>query len=975
MASVEEDPFLPGVVYGTSTYFALTNSEYFNVSVDSTELLELRLESIPNTISLYIGSSTVEEWGAASSTTITLSNLASSTTFHLYADSYTNGTTIITDSNGGYIFSQDISQPHFIWLQPIPGTIFINEDTTLTSDVFQSIEITAPNVVLDCAGHSVNGEDSGIGIFVPNKNGVTVKNCAVNNFTRGIYYFFSHNGAIHDNSGNSPFSISLDNSTTNTIAGNNFSHPLFGIAIRSSSNDNAVSANVISDALMGILIGRSSNNHIFNNTATNNLNGIRLGEALNNVLSDNIIDANSAGIDLSSSPTVFNNNIISNNQNFGVIMSGSPSVFSGNIITNNNRGIDLSKSNSSIINNTISNNGQYGIHLFQFPNGGGSGIIGNTISHNGAGGININSSRDNVIYNNYFNNAVNVFGIGALQPTNLWNISKTPGTNIIGGQYLGGNFWANPNSTGFSQECVNDAGRDGICDNSFVIQFLSGNVDQLPLIFPLPPNEFPIASAGGPYIGQEGSPIVFDGSGSSDPDGDTLQYRWDFNNDGVWDTDFSASPTAQFTFDDDHIGAVKLEVTDGEFFSLDTASVTVENVAPLVIAGNNQAINEGEIIHFFGSFTDPGILDTHTLEWNFGDGAIINGTFTPVHTYADNGTFIVTLTIIDNNGGIGSDLLTVIVENVAPTVNAGSNQVIEVFDEARFNGSFTDPGILDTHTFEWNFGDGTSTTGSLNVSHFFNSPGVYSVTLTVTDNDGGIGTNVLTLTVEQNYAVWGNYATGTNVVDFSGDGTVINGRIHSNNDIYIGGSGKIFNSTTTFVTTFTDAGNNNIHPIIVQASARQLPLLFDVQDYQPGGAKALAAEANGKYTFVDGDLTVPGNSVLDGLYFVTGKVKLNGSGITGIATIVALSDFEINTNINGSNFNLSNYIDDLLFLTTANRIKMTGSNHYLEGIIYVSSPAGSIELGGSGHNIYGGLFADFVKINGSEIIMNAKTTH
>jgi len=92
----------------------------------------------------------------------------------------------------------------------------------------------------------------------------------------------------------------------------------------------------------------------------------------------------------------------------------------------------------------------------------------------------------------------------------------------------------------------------------------------------------PVANAGGPYSGQEGSPITFDASGSQSIDGDPLQFRWDFENDGIWDTPYSTSPTATHTWPDDHTGEVAVEVYDGDLTAIDTASVTVVNMPPTV---------------------------------------------------------------------------------------------------------------------------------------------------------------------------------------------------------------------------------------------------------------------------------------------------------------------------------------------------------------------------------------------------------
>jgi hypothetical protein len=70
----------------------------------------------------------------------------------------------------------------------------------------------------------------------------------------------------------------------------------------------------------------------------------------------------------------------------------------------------------------------------------------------------------------------------------------------------------------------------------------------------------------------------------------------------------------------------------------------------------------GSAVSFNGSFTNPGTLDTHTIVWNFGDGMpTVSGTLTPTHTYASGGNYTVTLTVTDDDGGVGSD-------NIAVTV-------------------------------------------------------------------------------------------------------------------------------------------------------------------------------------------------------------------------------------------------------------------------------------------------------------------
>ena len=84
--------------------------------------------------------------------------------------------------------------------------------------------------------------------------------------------------------------------------------------------------------------------------------------------------------------------------------------------------------------------------------------------------------HNNLVYNNYVNNDRNA-NINTRDTT--WNVAKISGRNIVGGPYIGGNFWANPEGTGFSQKAT-DENRDGIADSSYIDD--SGNiVDNLPL--------------------------------------------------------------------------------------------------------------------------------------------------------------------------------------------------------------------------------------------------------------------------------------------------------------------------------------------------------------------------------------------------------------------------------------------------------------------------------------------------------------
>jgi PKD repeat protein len=194
-------------------------------------------------------------------------------------------------------------------------------------------------------------------------------------------------------------------------------------------------------------------------------------------------------------------------------------------------------------------------------------------------------------------------------------------------------------------------------------------------------------------------------------------------------------------------------VNDGKVDSnIATVSITIipVNDVPIVNAGLDATINEGSAFIGSGSFVDPD-NNTWTATVNYGDGtgtqqvSLTDKTFALSHVYADNGTYTVTITVNDGTAS-GADTLTITVNNIAPAVTAESEQTINEGDTASFSGSFTDPGA-DLHLIAWDFGDGTSSTGTLTTSHTYADNGTYTATLTVTDDDGGIGTDTVTVTV------------------------------------------------------------------------------------------------------------------------------------------------------------------------------------------------------------------------------------
>ena len=166
-----------------------------------------------------------------------------------------------------------------------------------------------------------------------------------------------------------------------------------------------------------------------------------------------------------------NNNITNSNANnnkIGFETSGSDNNILTNLIAiDNNYGLSLHISHSNTNTNLTSSNDRTGIRLY-----GGSQyntINDSYIEDNAAyyGGVSIadEGTRYNTLYNNFFNNTVNILS-DSDSNTNYWNTTKTLGTNIVGGPYIGGNFWTDPDGGNFSDTCT-DSNADGICDSDY----------------------------------------------------------------------------------------------------------------------------------------------------------------------------------------------------------------------------------------------------------------------------------------------------------------------------------------------------------------------------------------------------------------------------------------------------------------------------------------------------------------------------
>jgi hypothetical protein len=297
----------------------------------------------------------------------------------------------------------------------------------------------------------------------------------------------------------------------------------------------------------------------------------------------------------------------------------------------------------------------------------------------------------------------------------------------------------------------------------------------------------PVASAGGPYVTNEGQDVGLAAT-VTDSGGGPHSFAWDLDADGQYDDAFGANST--FTdVGDDGVFPVAVKVTDSDgAFDVASTTVTVNNVAPTVTGlTSNGPKPENSPITVSGVVVDPGWEDvlTGTIDW--GDGSPVQPisvppavreqvrpdatlTFSVPHVYGDNGVFTATVCGTDDHVTTCAPI-DLVVTNVNPTaeidkagatvINGVPTLLAHSGEPVPFSGRVRDPGSDDLF-LSWDWGDGPPSpdvfvTSLVNPplpdpfpspsvqprdindvqTHVFGEACVYTVTFTARDDDGG----------------------------------------------------------------------------------------------------------------------------------------------------------------------------------------------------------------------------------------------
>lgn len=324
-----------------------------------------------------------------------------------------------------------------------------------------------------------NASNSKVGIYLKASTGNILSNSTLlNNTYSGIYMWGSAGNTLNNSTAeNNNVSIVLYNSSGNLLNRNTVSDNNYGIWLYSYSNDNKLIDNMASNNKVGINIKTSNGNMLADNKALNSTGpGIILWDSVGNMLENNKGFTNGVSVILhNSSKNILANNTAASNI-YGIwLNSSSENELNDNVASNNILGVYLKTSSYNKLSGNEANlSSKYGIYLGASMN---NILNNNRVASNSEYGIFLLDSKNNSIYNNYFNNANNIYFSDTNSSSSL-NTTRTPGTNILGGPYLGGNFWATPDGDGFSQIQA-DSNEDGICDVAYTAG--NGTIDYLPL--------------------------------------------------------------------------------------------------------------------------------------------------------------------------------------------------------------------------------------------------------------------------------------------------------------------------------------------------------------------------------------------------------------------------------------------------------------------------------------------------------------
>ncbi|MFO1065865.1 MAG: hypothetical protein U0892_18535 [Pirellulales bacterium] len=363
---------------------------------------------------------------------------------------------------------------------------------------------------------------------------------------------------------------------------------------------------------------------------------------------------------------------------------------------------------------------------------------------------------------------------------------------------------------------------------------------------------------------------------------------------------------------------IRLKVTDDDTGTTSTqATVTVNNVAPVLSNLSATTISENGVTTLTGVINDPSILDSFTVDVSWGDSLSPNNvetytfpagttSFTLTHRYLDDNptetgsdVYTIRLKVTDDDTGTTSSQTTVTVNNVAPVItdlkNVTAGDYIRINQPVILTGLLTDVGLLDTHRITMNWGDGSSSVGNLtssngsgsfNNSHIYRNAGIYTVTSTLVDDDGGVDVETTTVAISGVSLVNGTLivvgtpaddtidvtvgsSTGVVRLSFGSNGAQVFSSVQRVSIYGIGGNDKI-SAWPTSVPTVIDAGDGDDEVVAWWGPATILG--------GQGNDRLTAGGTSATISGGDGDDIITGSDAADVLDGGAGNDQIFGQG-------------------------------------------------------------------------------------------------
>ncbi len=275
-------------------------------------------------------------------------------------------------------------------------------------------------------------------------------------------------------------------------------------------------------------------------------------------------------------------------------------------------------------------------------------------------------------------------------------------------------------------------------------------------------NSPPTANAGPDQTVALGATVTLNGSGSSDPDGNSLVYSWSFVSTPAGSSTSLQNPTSinpRFVVDVAGPYVVRLIVNDGTVDSApDDVQISTINSRPIANAGPHQTVFVETTVTLDGSGSSDPDGDPLTFTWSL-DSLPLESTTTLQNIHSVNPTFVADTPgtyiaqLIVNDGKVDSAPATVTIDtqNSAPVANAGPNQTVAVGATVQLNGANSTDVDGDPLTYKWSLTTKpTGSTAALSATSIVNptfvadTPGTYIAQLIV--NDGKVDSAPATVT-------------------------------------------------------------------------------------------------------------------------------------------------------------------------------------------------------------------------------------